>query len=52
MRRRRNPPLDVEKFASLIEWIEGGPKPVFIGFGSIVMKNTEGLARMMFRGRG
>mmetsp|Transcript_15225 Transcript_15225/g.33052 ORF Transcript_15225/g.33052 Transcript_15225/m.33052 type:complete len:873 (+) Transcript_15225:27-2645(+) len=40
-------PLDTEKFASLIAWIESGVKPVFIGFGSMVIKDTVRLQQMI-----
>jgi len=46
------PPEDLEKFANLISWIEeegGGEKnkPVFIGFGSMVIEDTTRLQEMI-----
>ena len=41
------PAVDTEKFADLIEWMGQGPPPVFIGFGSMVIEDTEGLAKMI-----
>ncbi len=41
------PPKEQEKLASLILWLEAGGderKPVFIGFGSMVIKDTTNLA--------
>jgi len=32
---------DAEKLSGLIEWIESGQPPVFVGFGSMVIKDTE-----------
>jgi len=40
-------PEDTEKFKDLIEWIEAGPPPVFIGFGSMVVKDTTSLQQMI-----
>lgn len=33
--------------ADLIEWIKAGPSPVFIGFGSMVVKDTTSLQKMI-----
>lgn len=38
---------DTIKFAGLIEWIESGAPPVFIGFGSMVIKDTTALEQMI-----
>lgn len=40
-------PEDTDKFKDLIEWIEAGPPPVFIGFGSMVVKDTSALQQMI-----
>jgi len=32
---------DAEKLSGLIKWIESGQPPVFVGFGSMVIKDTE-----------
>ncbi|KAL3938524.1 MAG: hypothetical protein SGARI_001708, partial [Bacillariaceae sp.] len=39
--------VDEEKFADLIEWFKNGPKPVFIGFGSMVIKDTSRLEQVI-----
>ena len=41
------PEVDTEKFATLIAWMESGGKPIFIGFGSMVIKDTERLQGMI-----
>jgi UDP:flavonoid glycosyltransferase YjiC (YdhE family) len=41
------PTVDTEQFAELIEWIGQGAPPVFIGFGSMVIKDTAALAKMI-----
>lgn len=41
------PEGDEVKFASLIAWMERGDKPVFIGFGSMVIKDTGALQQMI-----
>ncbi|KAL7520114.1 hypothetical protein ACHAWX_004859 [Stephanocyclus meneghinianus] len=41
------PTVDTEKFAPLIEWIGQGDSPVFIGFGSMVIKDTEALSKII-----
>ena len=41
------PTVDTELFAELIEWMGQGSPPVFIGFGSMVIKDTEALANMI-----
>eukprot|EP00985_Skeletonema_marinoi_P007369 scaffold3223_cov161-Skeletonema_marinoi.AAC.1 len=38
---------DTIKFADLIKWIESGTPPVFIGFGSMVIKDTTSLQQMI-----
>lgn len=35
--------VDESKFADLIQWLNAGEKPVFIGFGSMVIKDTTTL---------
>lgn len=45
--KKEAPAVDSEKFADLIEWMGQGSPPVFIGFGSMVIKDTEGLANMI-----
>jgi UDP:flavonoid glycosyltransferase YjiC (YdhE family) len=39
--------VDEEKFADLIEWLKEGDKPVFIGFGSMVIKDTARLENII-----
>ncbi|KAL3904383.1 MAG: hypothetical protein SGILL_010093 [Bacillariaceae sp.] len=39
--------VDEEKFADLIEWFKQGDKPVFIGFGSMVIKDTSRLEQII-----
>jgi len=39
--------VDETKFADLIKWLEKGEKPVFIGFGSMVIQDTERLQTMI-----
>ena len=41
------PTVDVDKFADLIKWMGEGSPPVFIGFGSMVIKDTAALATMI-----
>ena len=41
--------VDEEKFADLIKWLNEGEKPVFIGFGSMVIKDTERLQEMIMK---
>ncbi|KAL3902562.1 MAG: hypothetical protein SGARI_005775, partial [Bacillariaceae sp.] len=41
--------VDEEKFADLIEWFRNGPKPVFIGFGSMVIKDTSRLEQVSWK---
>ncbi|KAL9182657.1 LOW QUALITY PROTEIN: hypothetical protein ACHAXT_013309 [Thalassiosira profunda] len=38
---------DTAKFAGLIKWIESGNKPIFIGFGSMVIDDTTHLQTMI-----
>jgi sterol 3beta-glucosyltransferase len=39
--------VDEEKFADLIEWLEEGDAPVFVGFGSMVIKDTVALQNVI-----
>lgn len=39
--------VDPEEYADLIEWMETGEKPIFIGFGSMVIKDTKKLSDMI-----
>lgn len=39
--------VDEEKFADLIKWLNAGEKPVFIGFGSMVVKDTSTLEQII-----
>lgn len=39
--------VDEEQFGELIEWLENGDPPVFIGFGSMVIKDTISLERII-----
>lgn len=39
--------VDENKFADLIQWIEDGDKPVFVGFGSMVVKDTVKLSTII-----
>jgi len=41
--------VDEEKFADLIQWLNAGPKPVFIGFGSMVISDTNRLQGMIMK---
>ncbi|KAL3802514.1 hypothetical protein HJC23_012533, partial [Cyclotella cryptica] len=41
------PTVDTKTFAHLIEWMGKGDPPVFIGFGSMVIKDTEALSRII-----
>ena len=41
------PAEEAAKLADLIQWIENGDAPIFIGFGSMVIKNTEKLQKMI-----
>lgn len=41
--------VDEEKFADLIAWLKAGEKPVFIGFGSMVIKDTSTLETMIMK---
>lgn len=45
--KKQNVTVDTEKFADLIAWIESGPKPVFIGFGSMVINDTNNLEEII-----
>mmetsp|Transcript_21339 Transcript_21339/g.32888 ORF Transcript_21339/g.32888 Transcript_21339/m.32888 type:complete len:853 (+) Transcript_21339:162-2720(+) len=36
-----------ESFPSLIKWLAEGPKPIFIGFGSMVIKDPEKIGSMI-----
>ena len=39
--------FNLEPFEELIWWLKQGPKPIFIGFGSMVIKNTTKLEKMI-----
>ena len=39
--------FDPSDFAELSEWIAAGSPPFFLGFGSMVIKDTDGLAAMI-----
>jgi sterol 3beta-glucosyltransferase len=39
--------FDVTPFAALDTWIKAGPKPIFIGFGSMVIKDTTKLTKII-----
>jgi hypothetical protein len=39
--------FDESKFADLSEWIAAGPPPFFLGFGSMVIEDTDGLSEMI-----
>ena len=41
------PAEEAAKLSDLIEWIENGDAPIFIGFGSMVIKDTERLQTMI-----
>lgn len=41
------PEVDTTKFAALIEWIQAGPKPIFVGFGSMVIEHPAKLAAII-----
>lgn len=41
------PTVDTTQFADLIEWMGQGSAPVFIGFGSMVIEDTDALATMI-----
>eukprot|EP00536_Pseudo-nitzschia_multiseries_P018198 jgi/Psemu1/328760/estExt_fgenesh1_pg.C_22480001 len=41
--------VDEEKFADLIEWFKKGEKPVFIGFGSMVIADTKRLQDIIMK---
>ena len=41
--------VDEEKFSDLIQWLKIGPKPVFIGFGSMVISDTHRLEAMIMK---
>jgi len=36
--------FDTAPFEDLTEWLEAGPKPIFVGFGSMVIKDPERVA--------
>jgi len=40
-------PFDTAPFAELLEWLAAGSKPVFVGFGSMVIEKPEVLASMI-----
>jgi len=39
--------VDETEFANLIQWLEKGEKPVFVGFGSMVIKDTTTLSNVI-----
>ena len=39
--------FDTAPFSDLVEWLAAGPPPVFMGFGSMVIKDTEALAEII-----
>jgi UDP:flavonoid glycosyltransferase YjiC (YdhE family) len=39
--------VDEDLFADLIEWLKSGDAPIFIGFGSMVIKDTIRLERLI-----
>jgi len=39
--------FDTTPFADLVKWLEVGPKPVFVGFGSMVIKKPQELAELI-----
>ena len=41
--------VDESKFEDLIRWLMSGEKPVFVGFGSMVIKDTERLQTMIMK---
>lgn len=41
--------VDESKFEDLIRWLMEGDKPVFVGFGSMVIKDTERLQNMIMK---
>lgn len=41
--------VDESKFEDLIRWLMAGEKPVFVGFGSMVIKDTERLQNMIMK---
>ena len=45
---RRIPMFDpASEFADVAEWIATGPKPFFLGFGSMVIKDTNAISEMI-----
>ena len=45
--KRLQAAVDTVKYASLVEWLSKGDPPVFIGFGSMVIKDTAALSEMI-----
>jgi len=45
--RKKTSVVDETRFADLIEWFNQGEKPVFIGFGSMVIKDTSRLENII-----
>jgi sterol 3beta-glucosyltransferase len=41
--------VDEDKFADVIAWLKQGDKPVFIGFGSMVIKDTSRLETLIMQ---
>ena len=41
------PSFDTTPFSDLVEWLAAGPPPVFMGFGSMIIKDTKALAEII-----
>ena len=41
--------FDVTPFQNLQQWIDEGPPPIFLGFGSMVIENTDHLVTMILQ---
>lgn len=39
--------VDASQFGDLCEWLEGGGKPVFVGFGSMIIEDTSSLEKII-----
>lgn len=46
-RKKEGGAFDASEFAEVSEWIAAGSPPFFLGFGSMVIKDTKGLAEMI-----
>lgn len=46
-KKKKTCKVDETKFVSLIQWLGKGDKPVFIGFGSMVIKDTSRLETLI-----